>query len=143
MFCAPRPCPSGATPRRRSSLCWPISRRIQFLPQTVPSFSAQTAFRNFREYYPQFFYKEAALNPTNPADLARDWERDLIEKLRANPELTKDISIRTTDTGPQYTATYPLVIRNENLPRLPLHAGQGADIDGRALRHQERLRLEA
>jgi protein-histidine pros-kinase len=87
---------------------------IQFLPQTVPSFSAQTAFRNFREYYPQFFYKEAALNPTNPADLARDWERDLIEKLRASPELTKDISIRTTDAGTQYTVTYPLTIRNEN-----------------------------
>src|ERR687890_2706054 len=50
---------------------------VQFLPQTVPSFSAQTAFRNFRQYYPQFFYKEAALNPTNPADLAGEWEREL------------------------------------------------------------------
>lgn len=87
---------------------------VQFLPQTVPSFSAQTAFRHFREYYPQFFYKEAALNPTNPADLARDWERDLIEKLRANPDLQKDISIRNTDAGPQYTVTYPLTIKNEN-----------------------------
>src|SRR6476469_5320644 len=37
---------------------------IQFLPQTVPSFSAQTAFRNFRDQYPQFLYKEAVLNPT-------------------------------------------------------------------------------
>jgi protein-histidine pros-kinase len=87
---------------------------VQFLPQTVPSFSAQTAFRNFRDYYPQFFYKEAALNPTNPADLARDWERDLIEKLRGNPELEKDVSIRTTDSGQQYTVTYPLVIKSEN-----------------------------
>jgi HAMP domain-containing protein len=87
---------------------------VQFLPQTVPSFSAQTAFRHFREYYPQFFYKEAALNPTNPADLAKDWERDLIEKLRANPDLQKDISIRNTDAGPQYTVTYPLTIKNEN-----------------------------
>src|SRR5215217_656730 len=64
---------------------------VQFLPQTVPSFSAQTAFRNFRGFYPQFFYKEAALNPTNPADLARDWERDLIERLRNNPELERDV----------------------------------------------------
>ena len=55
---------------------------MQFLPQTIPSFSAQTTFRNFREFYPQFFYKEAALNPTNTADLAKDWERELIEKLR-------------------------------------------------------------
>jgi protein-histidine pros-kinase len=87
---------------------------IQFLPQTIPSFSAQTVFRNFRNIYPQFFYKEAALNPTNPADLAKDWERELIEKLSANRDLVKDISIRTTDTGPQYTVTYPLVIKDES-----------------------------
>lgn len=86
---------------------------VQFLPQTVPSFSAQTAFRNFREYYPQFFYKEAALNPTNPADLAKDWERDLLNRLRDTPELDKDITIRNTDAGPQYTASYPLVIKSE------------------------------
>jgi HAMP domain-containing protein len=87
---------------------------IQFLPQTVPSFSAHTTFRNFRSYYPQFFYKEAALNPTNTADLAHDWERDLIEHLRSNPDLEKDVSIRSTDNGPQYTVTYPLVIKSEN-----------------------------
>jgi len=87
---------------------------VQFLPQTVPSFSAQTAFRNFRQYYPQFFYKEAALNPTNPADLARDWERELIEKLRNNPELERDVSFRTIDNKPHYTVTYPLVIKSES-----------------------------
>jgi len=87
---------------------------VQFLPQTVPSFSAQTTFRNFRGFYPQFFYKEAALNPTNPADLARDWEREVIEKLRANPDLTKDISFQTIDNRSHYTATYPLVIRDES-----------------------------
>jgi HAMP domain-containing protein len=87
---------------------------IQFLPQTVPSFSAQTAFRNFRQYFPQFFYKEAALNPTNPSDLARDWERELIEKLRNNPDLSKDVSIRTVDNASHYTVTYPLTIKDES-----------------------------
>jgi HAMP domain-containing protein len=87
---------------------------VQFLPQTIPSFSAQTAFRNFRGFYPQFFYKEAALNPTNPADLARDWEREVIEKLRATPDLTKDVSFQTIDNRSHYTATYPLVIKDES-----------------------------
>src|SRR5271166_2308388 len=87
---------------------------IQFLPQTIPSFSAQAVFRNFRKFYPEFFYKEAALNPTNPADLAKDWEKELIEKLGANPELGKDISIRSTEAGPQYTVTYPLIIKDES-----------------------------
>ncbi len=88
------------------------SSAIQFLPQTIPSFSAQTVFRNFRKFYPQFFYKEAALNPTNPADLAQGWEKDVVEKFAANPGLDRDVSIRTTDAGPQYTATYPMVIKN-------------------------------
>jgi len=87
---------------------------VQFLPQTVPSFSAQTVFRNFRERYPQFYYKEAALNPTNPSDLAKDWEVEIIETLRKNPGIERDVRIRDTDTGAFYTATYPLVIRNKD-----------------------------
>lgn len=87
---------------------------IQFLPQSVPSFSAQTAFRNFREQYPDFFYKEAALNPTNPADLAEPWEKVLIDKLRAAPELPYDISLREENGETFYTAAFPLTIRSES-----------------------------
>ncbi|SON57810.1 osmolarity sensor protein [Hartmannibacter diazotrophicus] len=87
---------------------------IQFLPQSVPSFSAQTAFRNFQAHYPDFFYKEAALNPTNPADLAEPWEKELIEKLRADPELPYDISIREQDGETFYTGAFPLTIRSES-----------------------------
>jgi HAMP domain-containing protein len=87
---------------------------VQFLPQTVPSFSAQTVFRNFRSFYPQYSYKEAALNPTNPSDLATDWEQELIKKLSANPDIDKDITIRATDAGPQYTVTYPMVIKDKS-----------------------------
>jgi HAMP domain-containing protein len=85
---------------------------VQFLPQTIPSFSAQTVFRNFRAAYPQFFYKEAALNPTNPSDLAKDWEVEVIENLRRNPGIDRDVRIRETPNGSFYTVTYPLVIRN-------------------------------
>jgi protein-histidine pros-kinase len=87
---------------------------IQFLPQTIPSFSAQTVFRNFRNINPQFAYKEAALNPTNPADLAKDWETEVIKKLSAHPEIEKDISIRASEAGPQYTVTYPMRIKDES-----------------------------
>jgi protein-histidine pros-kinase len=87
---------------------------IQFLPQTIPSFSAQTVFRNFRNLYPLYSYKEAALNPTNPNDLAKDWEKEIIEKLSANPQIDKDIAIRTTEAGPQYTVTYPMLVKDES-----------------------------
>lgn len=87
---------------------------VQFLPQTVPSFSAQTVFRSFRERFPDFYYKEAALNPTNPSDLAKDWEVELIETLRKNPRMDRDVRIRQTDNGPYYTVSYPLTIRNKD-----------------------------
>lgn len=87
---------------------------VQFLPQTVPSFSAQTVFRSFREHFPDFFYKEAALNPTNPSDLAKDWEVELIETLRKNPQLERDVRIRQTPAGAYYTVSYPLTIRNKD-----------------------------
>lgn len=87
---------------------------VQFLPQTVPSFSAQTVFRSFRERFPDFFYKEAALNPTNPSDLAKDWEVELIETLRKNPQLERDVRIRQTPAGAYYTVSYPLTIRNKD-----------------------------
>lgn len=87
---------------------------VQFLPQTVPSFSAQTAFANFRDRYPQFYYKEAALNPTNPSDRATDWERDMIERLRADRSLDELVNIRETENGSQYTIAFPLVIKSES-----------------------------
>jgi HAMP domain-containing protein/type II secretory pathway pseudopilin PulG len=86
---------------------------VQFLPQTIPSFSAQTVFARFRDRFPNFYYKEAALNPTNPSDLASPWEREIIETLRANPSLPEVAQIRDSDKGRQYTVAYPLVIRSE------------------------------
>jgi methyl-accepting chemotaxis protein len=86
---------------------------VQFLPQTIPSFSAQTVFARFRDRFPNFYYKEAALNPTNPSDLALPWEREIIETLRANPTLEEVTQIRDTDNGRQYTVAYPLTIKSD------------------------------
>src|SRR3546814_6387015 len=40
----------------------------RFLPHSVPSYAAQTNFRALTEKFPDYTYKEAALNPTNPSD---------------------------------------------------------------------------
>lgn len=85
---------------------------LQFLPQTVPSFSAQTAFSNFRDHYPDFYYKEAVLNPTNPADLATPGEKALIEKLRQDASLKEVVEI--SDDSAQYTVAFPLQIKSES-----------------------------
>jgi protein-histidine pros-kinase len=87
---------------------------VQFLPQSVSSFSVQTLFRDLQDSYPQFRYREAAVNPTNPEDVAQDWEREIIERMRQRPDLDRNVIIRAADGGAQYTVIYPIVITDEN-----------------------------
>ncbi len=51
-----------------------------FIPETVPAFSATEVFEGLRknEAYKKFFYKEAALNPTNLRDKADYFETDIV-----------------------------------------------------------------
>jgi HAMP domain-containing protein len=62
-----------------------------FHPQTVPAYAATEHFNYFRTKYPEYSYKEATLNPTNPRDRAEDWEADIVNIFRNNPE-KKDLS---------------------------------------------------
>jgi HAMP domain-containing protein len=59
-----------------------------FRPQTVPAFAATEIFNFLSKKYPEYAYKEATLNPTNPRDRAVDWEEDIIKAFRNRPELT-------------------------------------------------------
>lgn len=67
-----------------------IAASPTFISESVPSFSARQVFENFRgrEGYETFLYKEAALNPTNPRDLADAFEADLVTTLRNDASLT-------------------------------------------------------
>jgi protein-histidine pros-kinase len=71
-----------------------------FLPQTVPAFAATESFDYLRASYPDYAYKEAALNPTNLRDRAVDWEADIINSFRNHPQGPKEMSgERDTPTG--------------------------------------------
>jgi len=83
---------------------------ILFLPHTVPSFSAQTVFSYFNSSFPDYYYKEAALNPTNPDNLAKPWEADLINQLRADQSLDRVSIIRETDAGRVLAVAFPFTI---------------------------------
>lgn len=82
----------------------------RFIPHTVPSFAAQTVFRGLRGDYPEYAYKEAALNPTNPADRATDWEADIINTFRRDTGLSEFVSQRESITGPVLTFSKPFRI---------------------------------
>jgi protein-histidine pros-kinase len=82
----------------------------RFLPHSVPSFAAQTVFRGVRGDYPDYAYKEAALNPTNPADRATDWEADIINAFKRDEGLSELVGQRDTPTGPVLTFAKPFRI---------------------------------
>jgi len=62
-----------------------------FHPQMVPAYAATEHFNYFRNAYPEYSYKEATLNPTNLRDRAVDWEADIVNFFRNNPD-KKDLS---------------------------------------------------
>src|SRR5689334_15622107 len=70
-----------------------------FLPQTVPAYAATESFRYVQANYPQYQYKEAALNPTNLRDRAVDWEADVIDTFRNHAGQKELIGERDTPTG--------------------------------------------
>ena len=78
----------------------------RFLPETVPAFAAMTIFNNLKRKYPDYAYREAVLNPTNPEHRATDWEADIIRFLRDNPDQKQVSGQRETPVGPlMYLAT--------------------------------------
>lgn len=85
----------------------------RFLPHTVPSWAAQTVLRSLEREFPDYAYKEAALNPTNPADRATDWEADIIEIFRRDASLASFNVERQTPAGPVLTLSRPFRITNE------------------------------
>lgn len=74
------------------------SRRV-FRPQKVPAFAATEMFGYLRKKYPEYFYKEASLNPTNPRNRVVDWEEDLLKAFRNRPDLTLIDGERMTPLG--------------------------------------------
>jgi HAMP domain-containing protein len=86
--------------------------RRAFLPQSVPSYAATETFNKLRERYPEYFYKEAALNATNPRDRATDWEADLINEFRNTPGTTELVGERETPSGPSLYLARPIQIKD-------------------------------
>lgn len=86
----------------------------KFLPQTVPAYAATEVFQSLRSDYPDYTYKEATLNPTNPRDRATDWEADIITQFRNFPDRQELIGQRDTPVGSALYLARPIKITNES-----------------------------
>ena len=83
-----------------------------FLPQSVPAYAATQAFHQLRKNHPEYTYKEATLNPTNPRNRAVDWEADIVEEFRNNSEWGEIIGERETPTGRSLYLARPIQIKD-------------------------------
>lgn len=86
--------------------------RYTFLPQSVPSFAAAEVLKGLSQKFPEFTYKPAMLNPTNPRDRAADWEADLVSQFKQQPDRKELIGQRDTPAGRSLYIARPIVITN-------------------------------
>jgi hypothetical protein len=93
----------------------------KFLPESVPAFGATEIMTLLRKKYPDYAYKEAALNPTNPRNRAVEWETDIVNAFRADPSRPEISGTRETPTGRSLYLARPFQIKGPAC-RLPHHA---------------------
>jgi len=85
----------------------------EFLPQSVPAYAAAETFKSLRKKYPDFSYKEATLNPTNPANRTVEWESDIVNHFRNAAVATGEISgERETPSGRMLYIARPIQIKD-------------------------------
>lgn len=84
----------------------------RFLPQTVPAYSATEVFNSLRETNPEYSYKEATLNPTNPRNRVVEWEADLVTTFRNDPNVKEMVGERETPQGRTLYLAHPIRIKD-------------------------------
>lgn len=84
-----------------------------FLPQSVPAYSATEIFNALRKSNPEYTYKEATLNPTNPRNRTVDWEADLVQAFRNDEAKKEIIGERETPQGRALFLSHPIRIKEE------------------------------
>ena len=85
--------------------------KYEFRPEMVSAFSAIELLRNVRETnpdYKQFLYREATLNPTNPANRAVEWESDIVNSFRNGAVKAPLFGERDTANGRMLYVAKPL-----------------------------------
>ena len=92
----------------------PNSTGTKFIAAAVPSFVAQTTFRDVQTHYPDFTYREPTLNPTNLTDRPSDWEADYINAFRNKAGLKELTGDRETPTGRVLSLARPISVDSQD-----------------------------
>ena len=89
-----------------------LQQKRQFIKQTVPAYAANQYIAKLQKKHPDYSYKEATLNPTNPINRAITWEADIISWFRGHDDEKELIGERDTPTGPVLYLSRPIKISN-------------------------------
>ena len=86
--------------------------KYAFLPQSVPAYAATEQFSELRKKHPDYAYKEATLNPSNPRNRAADWEADVVNIFRQTQSTTEMVGERDTPLGRSLYLARPIQIKS-------------------------------
>jgi protein-histidine pros-kinase len=87
--------------------------KYEFRPEMVSAFSAIEVLKILREAnpeYQQLLYREATLNPTNPANKAVEWENDIVNGFRNGVVKSPFLGQRDTPNGRMFFVAKPLKV---------------------------------
>ena len=87
--------------------------KYSFLPQSVPAYSANAYFHQLQKAFPDYAYKEATLNPTNPVNRATDWEADIVQEFRNSSGKTEIVGERDTPNGRALYLARPMKVSSQ------------------------------
>ena len=90
-----------------------VQSKRQFLPQTVPAYAARRYVEQLQTEYPDYSYKEAVFNPTNPVHRAQDWEADIIQWFQSHKSEKEFIGERQAQTGNSLFLGHPITIKSD------------------------------
>lgn len=87
-----------------------------FIRESVPSYAARQSFEYLRQRpgFKDYFYKDATLNPTNPRDLANEFEAGLVQKFRQNPDLKELSGFQEVAGKNLFYVARPLAIKQQS-----------------------------
>lgn len=86
--------------------------KYSFLPQSVPAYASAEVLAALQKSYPEYSFKSAMLNPTNPRDRAVAWEEDVAMQFNKSAELTELVGERDTPAGKALYIARPIRISN-------------------------------
>ena len=83
----------------------------EMLMMGVPAYAANKVMEAVQKRYPEYGYREVALNPTNVKHRPADWEARVINTFRGDTTKQEEWGIRETAKGPYLYLARPIQIK--------------------------------